>query len=249
MVDTDACARLLDALRRGQSPGGDLPTGEHRRVPTGCMDRRGRSALSVACGAGASAATLDALNAAGYGVDESDKDGLRPLTYASWQGVYHAARWLLDRGALAGTRDEFGVAAIHKAVSFGRAAVVAEFVARDASLADLPTGEVSHRAASEYQAESRLEYPLHLCARSGWAATERQRLDVAATLINAGASLETLDVDGVTPLRAAVACREVKVTRALLDAGADPAPLDSAPWTRAPEFRARLLLSSFRLFR
>lgn len=100
-----------------------------------------------------------------------------------------------------------------------------------------------------HQAESKLEYPLHICAHSGWAATERQRVDVAATLINAGASLETLDVDGVTPLRAAVACREVKVTRALLDAGADPAPLDSAPWTRAPEFRARLLLSSFRLFR
>lgn len=41
-----------------------------------------------------------------------------------------------------------------------------------------------------HQAESKLAYPLHLCAHSGWAATERQRVDVAATLINAGASLE-----------------------------------------------------------
>ena len=41
-----------------------------------------------------------------------------------------------------------------------------------------------------HQAESKLEYPLHICAHSGWAATERQRVDVAATLINAGASLE-----------------------------------------------------------
>lgn len=271
---SDACDRLLDALRRGRTPDGDAPKGEVGRVPTGelgrarkgedgrvpkaevgrvpagCADRRGRTALSIACGAGGTgASTLDALGAAGYRVDEPDKDGLRPLAYASWQGVYHAAKWLLDRGAAAGDRDDFGVAAIHKAVSFGRAAIVAEILARDASLADLPTGEVSHRAASLYEAESKLEFPLHLCARSGWAATERQRLDVASTLINAGASLEVRDVDGVTPLRAAVACREVLVARALLDAGADPGPLDSAPWARAPEFRARLFLASFGVVR
>ena len=68
---------------------------------------------------------------------------------------------------------------------------------------------------------------------------------MASTLINAGAALDSRDVDGDTPLRAAVACREVLVTRALLDAGADDTDLVS--WTQAPEFRARLALAAFGL--
>src|SRR5262249_44867502 len=61
--------------------------------------------------------------------------------------------------------------------------------------------------------------PLHQAARRGHAS-------VAEALLDHGASIDSRDAKGQTPLRRAVNCRQIEIVRLLVRRGADPQAAD-----------------------
>ena len=80
-------------------------------------------------------------------------------------GTLIAIRLRIRREAEPNTRDAYGVAALHRAVSFGHAGLVKELISDQRVSVDMPVGDIDReRVPESYGAKSGRETPLHLAA-------------------------------------------------------------------------------------
>ena len=167
-----------------------------------CRDASGRSAAHVAARAG----DLDGLDAifrirlggegegGGEGgaehrsassssasssalADEGDAHGVAALALAAWQGHVHVVDYLLRRGANPNRRDDYGVAAIHKAVGHGHLRCALRILGDGGADPNIRVGDVSDRVPAAYRAVSRHQTALHVaCYRRAARTTPRRRV-------------------------------------------------------------------------
>jgi len=146
--------------------------------------------------------------------------GLTALHYACWKGNVGSARALLEKGASATVRDNYGIAPLHKAIAFNQLQVLRMIIndttrelpledkrVRRAELANFKTGEVS--CPPEYQAEALIDTPMHLAARMG-------NVKMMSFLAENGADPFVTNRRGDLPLHCAVRQKRIQAVDFLL---------------------------------
>mmetsp|Transcript_19762 Transcript_19762/g.27812 ORF Transcript_19762/g.27812 Transcript_19762/m.27812 type:complete len:319 (-) Transcript_19762:191-1147(-) len=146
--------------------------------------------------------------------------GLTALHYACWKGNVGSARALLENGASATVRDNYGIAPLHKAIAFNQLQILRMIIndttkemspedqrTRRAELANFKTGEVS--CPPEYQAEALIDTPMHLAARMG-------NVKMMSFLAQNGADPFVTNRRGDLPLHCAVRQKRVQAVDFLL---------------------------------
>ena len=165
-------------------------------------------------------------------LDEGDAHGVAPLALAAWRGHVECVDYLLRRGASANRRDDFGVAALHRAVGHRQIAAAMRILGDGASDPNVAVGEVSPSVPASYRATSRVgQTALHVaCTRkdgagpagpsgdAGFGSTADARL--VAALLRYGADARARDAAGDTPAHHAAAACDAAALRLLLRAGA-----------------------------
>jgi ankyrin repeat protein len=169
-------------------------------------------------------------------LDEGDAHGVAPLALAAWRGHVECVDYLLRRGASANRRDDFGVAALHRAVGHRQIAAATRILGDGASDPNVAVGEVSPSVPASYRATSRVgQTALHVaCTRkdgagpagpsagfsgdAGFGSTADARL--VAALLRYGADARATDAAGDTPAHHAAAACDAAALRLLLRAGA-----------------------------
>ncbi len=165
-------------------------------------------------------------------LDEGDAHGVAPLALAAWRGHVECVDYLLRRGASANRRDDFGVAALHRAVGHRQIAAATRILGDGASDPNVAVGEVSPSVPASYRATSRVgQTALHVaCTRkdgagpagpsgdAGFGSTADARL--VAALLRYGADAWARDAAGDTPAHHAAAACDAAALRLLLRAGA-----------------------------
>ena len=213
-----------------------------------CRDASGRSAAHVAARAG----DLDGLDAifrirlggegegGGEGgaehrsassssasssalADEGDAHGVAALALAAWQGHVHVVDYLLRRGANPNRRDDYGVAAIHKAVGHGHLRCALRILGDGGADPNIRVGDVSDRVPAAYRAVSRHQTALHVACyrRAADGAREPGDARMVAALLRYGAEVDAVDDDGDAAAHHAAAACDAPVTRLLVRAGAN----------------------------
>jgi len=213
-----------------------------------CRDASGRSAAHVAARAG----DLDGLDAifrirlggegegGGEGgaehrsassssasssalADEGDAHGVAALALAAWQGHVHVVDYLLRRGANPNRRDDYGVAAIHKAVGHGHLRCALRILGDGGADPNIRVGDVSDRVPAAYRAVSRHQTALHVACyrRAADGAREPGDARMVAALLRYGAEVDAADDDGDAAAHHAAAACDAPVTRLLVRAGAN----------------------------
>ena len=213
-----------------------------------CRDASGRSAAHVAARAG----DLDGLDAifrirlgsegegGGEGgaehrsassssasssalADEGDAHGVAALALAAWQGHVHVVDYLLRRGANPNRRDDYGVAAIHKAVGHGHLRCALRILGDGGADPNIRVGDVSDRVPAAYRAVSRHQTALHVACyrRAADGAREPGDARMVAALLRYGAEVDAADDDGDAAAHHAAAACDAPVTRLLVHAGAN----------------------------
>ena len=188
-----------------------------------CRDASGRSAAHVAARAG----DLDGLDAifrirlggegegGGEGgaehrsassssasssalADEGDAHGVAALALAAWQGHVHVVDYLLRRGANPNRRDDYGVAAIHKAVGHGHLRCALRILGDGGADPNIRVGDVSDRVPAAYRAVSRHQTALHVACyrRAADGAREPGDARMVAALLRYGADVDAKDDNG-----------------------------------------------------
>jgi ankyrin repeat protein len=214
-----ATARLL--LRAGAQA--DLP------------NRYGVKPLHLAIGNG-DIASIRLLLSAGADPNSSDVTGETSLMMAARNGHLDAVKALLERGATVDKPDtDYQQTPLMIAAREGHAPVVKLLIARGAKVdAQTRTGKVPRFRLPSSNSGSKgagivrggwpergerdptpgAKTPLLYAAREG-------HLDVAKLLLDAGATLEKADADGVTPLLTAILNGHIPVARYFIERGAN----------------------------
>jgi ankyrin repeat protein len=177
----------------------------------------GRTPLIVAASASGNAGVVRLLLQRGAGVNVADTTGITPLIAASVSDNLEAAELLLARGADPKVRADVGQAAtpLHGAATNGNVTLLRRLLAKQVDVnavsADA-SGKVKNGLVQFGRASA-----LHFAALSG-------NPDAVGQLLAAGASVDALDVRGMTPLMFAIATDrpDLRIIRTLLDAGASP---------------------------
>ena len=98
---------------------------------------------------------LDAVNA-------GDRHDVGALTLAAWRGHVDVVDYLLRNGADPNRRDNFGVAALHKAVGHGHLRAATRILGDGGCDVDLRVGDVASVVPPSYRAVSRHQTALHV---------------------------------------------------------------------------------------
>ena len=177
-----------------------------------------------------------------------DARGVAPLALAAWRGHARVADYLLRGGADPDARDDYGVAALHKAVGHGHMDVARRILADGGADVNVRVGAVAASVPKSYAAESRGQTALHVACRRKQGDEETDGAPtpadarLVATLLRYGADPNARDALGETPLHHALEACDAASARLLARAGADPNARDAAG--RTP--RDALELSSAR---
>ncbi|GEM_PF-1881241 len=200
---------LLLAIREGNEPMARLLV--EKGADPNSTDRRGRTALHAAVGAGSVEMTAFLLKRGAHADARSGTDkeygragGRTPLHVACGNGDRDLARRLIEAGAPLDAGDERGRTPLHEAAMAGADATAAFLVKRGA---DPNVGDEEGKT------------PLHGAARAGSGKTLR-------ALIANGAVVDATDKKGRTALHIAVEEGRQDVLEILLDKGADPSLCD-----------------------
>ena len=182
-----------------------------------------------------------------------DARGVAPLALAAWRGHARAADYLLRGGADPNARDDYGVAALHKAVGHGHVEVARRILADGGADVNARVGAVDPSVPASYGAESRGQTALHVACRRKQSATETDAgpgpgpagtatpadARLVATLLRYGADPNARDALGETPLHHALEACDAASARLLARAGADPRARDGAGRTPLDAMEAR----------
>jgi len=147
---------------------------------------------------------LKALIAQGDDINERGADGCPLIVDAAHSGHVEIVRWLLDNGADGNATDSSGMNVLHHAARRGRAAVVRLLLDRgfDPDQYSGLGGDTSlHRVAAH--------------------APRTSDLETATALLDGGATVDSRNSWGMTPLMIAVHGRRQNLIDLLLDRGAD----------------------------
>ncbi len=161
-------------------------------------DATGRTPLHCAASEGRAEAAAFLLSE-GAAVDARTEAGATPLHFAAARGDVATARALLDAGAVVDAADADGQVALHYA-ALNRPEALALLLARGARPGAAAAAGVT---------------PLHLAARGGFTACARALLD-------AGAPVDPVNVEGGTPLFGAAVHGRKDVYELLVARGANP---------------------------
>ena len=155
--------------------------------------------------------------------DEGDAHGVAALALAAWQGHVHVVDYLLRRGANPNRRDDYGVAAIHKAVGHGHLRCALRILGDGGADPNIRVGDVSDRVPAAYRAVSRHQTALHVACyrRAADGAREPGDARMVAALLRYGAEVDAADDDGDAAAHHAAAACDAPVTRLLVRAGAN----------------------------
>ena len=104
---------------------------------------------------GGDQSSLDAVNA-------GDRHDVGALTLAAWRGHVDVVDYLLRNGADPNRRDNFGVAALHKAVGHGHLRAATRILGDGGCDVDLRVGDVASVVPPSYRAVSRHQTALHV---------------------------------------------------------------------------------------
>ena len=162
-----------------------------------------------------------------------DSRGVAPLSLAAWRGHVPVVDYLLRAGADPDARDDYGVAALHKAVGHGHAEVARRILADGGADVNVRVGAVAASVPRSYAAESRGQTALHVACRrkqgdSEDGAPTPADARLVATLLRYGADPNARDALGETPLHHALEACDAASARLLARAGADPRARDAA---------------------
>lgn len=149
------------------------------------------------------------------GLNAGDRHDVGALTLAAWRGHADVVDYLLRNGADPNRRDNFGVAAIHKAVGHGHLRVALRILGDGGCDVNLRVGDVASAVPEHYRAVSRHQTALHV------ACYPVPNAKLAAALLRYGADPNLRDDSGDTPLHHACRACDVAVARLLTRAGAD----------------------------
>jgi L-ascorbate metabolism protein UlaG (beta-lactamase superfamily) len=155
------------------------------------------AALSQCCFRG-NGATAELLLQAGVDLNKKDNFGRTPLLSSAWVGNDEVLAVLLKAGADPNLATEQGQTPLIKAAESGNLAAAEALLAAGAKVDALesPQGRQA----------------LHIAAARGYG-------DIAATLVKAGAPLNTIDNAGATPIMLASNHGNYKITKVLAKAG------------------------------
>ena len=148
-------------------------------------------------------------------VNVGDRHDVGALTLAAWQGHVDVVDYLLRNGADPNRRDNFGVAALHKAVGHGHLRAALRILGDGGCDVDLRVGDVASAVPTHYRAVSRHQTALHV------ACYPVPNAKLAAALLRYGADPNLRDDSGNTPLHYACGSCDVATARLLTRAGAD----------------------------
>ena len=180
------------------------------------VTQMGRTPLVVAAATSQSADVVRLLLARGANVNASDSAGITPLIAAANADNREAADLLLARGADPGAQAQIpqSATALMAAAFNGNAGLVKSLLARKADHAavSVATGAKVKQGPIRFGGVT----ALHMAITGGNA-------DIVESLLKAGASANTVDTRGMTPLVWAVATDrpEPRIVRLLLAHGAD----------------------------
>lgn len=184
-------------------------------------DHRGSTALLCCAENGSEtvAATLEA-NDASFDINEQDSSGACALSIAARLGHVRLIRWLLSHTELRPMIvDLYGVAALHKAVSFGQTQCVEALLMdeRVRAAIDQPVGLPT--APDAFAAKSGGETALILAAKHTYFFHHTQHTRIARSLLAAGADPNIADGHGRTAVHSAAAAGNVKILHELVSSG------------------------------
>lgn len=175
----------------------------------------GRTPLLVAAGTNGASETVKLLLAKGANANIADSTGITPLIAAANVNDTATVRLLLAAGADVNARSALSQTALMGGALNGNAQVVKMLLDRKAEIdvASAPASGITKNGPVQFG----LITALHLAAVAGGAGA-------VELLLNAGASVDPLDVRGMTPLMSAVATDRPspRVIDLLLKKGADP---------------------------
>ena len=238
-ADAAGSAAAHAAAKRGDLDGLDAVA---RLFPVSSADGHSRSLASDNAGAPERVVTRRDL------LRRGDARGVAPLALAAWRGHARVADYLLRGGADPDARDDYGVAALHKAVGHGHMDVARRILADGGADVNVRVGAVAASVPKSYAAESRGQTALHVACRRKQGDEETDGVPtpadarLVATLLRYGADPNARDALGETPLHHALEACDAASARLLARAGADPNARDAAG--RTP--RDALELSSAR---
>lgn len=148
--------------------------------------------------------TQELLSSGLIDIDDGDPDGYTPLMYAAQQGEMLIAKLLLSKKANPSIGNADGFTPAILAVNIGDVAIVKMLVAAGADL-----------EAPLYYNEGYTALHMALCSQGPTS------LEMARTLIEAGANTNSRAFDGSTPLYIAASIGSVEATKMLLRVGAN----------------------------
>ena len=183
-------------------------------------DRMGRTPL--VCAAEQTSETVcETLVEHGGGVvdvNSADVSGATALHVAARLGHVRIVRWLCSRPELApNVYDEYGVAALHKATSFGQLACVEALLHDRRVDVNLPCGKPT--VPESFQALSGGETALLLAASHTYVFHHTKHGPIAGLLLDAGADPNATDARGRTAVHCAAAAGNVAILRQLANSG------------------------------
>ena len=144
-----------------------------------------------------------------------DRHDVGALTLAAWRGHVDVVDYLLRNGADPNRRDNFGVAAIHKATGHGHLRTLVRILGDGACDVNLRVGDVASAVPEHYRAVSRHQTALHV------ACYPVPNAKLVSALLRYGADPNLRDDSGDAPLHHACRACDVAVARLLTRAGAD----------------------------
>ena len=148
-----------------------------------------------------------------------DKLGRTPLHYVSFTSSLKVAKLLLDAGADPNARANAGVTPLCWAAMYQRPGIAQALIEHG--------GRVNLKTTAYSYVMKRGDNPFGITnvdvgtTALHYAALFGDKVDTARVLINAGANIDTLNAESITPLHWAVYFGHLEVARELLSAGAD----------------------------
>ena len=152
-------------------------------------------------------------------VNEQDETGATALSIASRLGHVRLVRWLCHRKELRPWDvDRYGVAALHKATSFGQLACVEALVADKRVRENIDQRVGRPTVPDEYVAKTGGESALHLACAHTYRFHHTMHTKIAKVLLQAGADPNALNGKGQNACHCAAAAGNVGILKELTGA-------------------------------